>query len=321
MYASEFKTHTAGLLFLAFATTLLLAACNDNGNSNAAETTEYDTSDYPDADLLISADELADRLDDPDIRIVDLSPIRTYQEGRIPGAVHVWWQDTIEIHNEIYGMMSDRDTRRRIFNEAGITGDSFVVAYDDRGGLNAARFVWMLHVVGFDDDVALLNGGRQAWEDNGYALSAADSDVPDGDIPQEANYDVLIGDGDGDVRRAIDDPSTHIIDGRSDEQRRETWFDRLRTGQIPGSIHFPRDETIQQGQVPYFRSAEELMEMLPDDLDPDDGQTLIAYGLHGVAASHTWFTLRLLGFEPVRMYDASWAEWGADQERPIENLE
>jgi thiosulfate/3-mercaptopyruvate sulfurtransferase len=315
------KTSTTRLLFLTMIAVPLLTACAGNGNSGAAETTEFDPETYPNSDLLISAEELAGRIDDPDLRIVDVSPIRTYREGRIPNAVHIWWQDSIEIHNEIYGMMPDPDTRFDLFHTAGITEENSVVIYDDRGGLDAARFVWLLHVVGFDENVALLNGGRQAWESAGFDLTTEDPDITEGGIEQEINYDVLIGDGRGDVRESIEDLQAIIIDGRSEEERQETWFDRLRIGQIPGSIHFPRDETLQDGTVPYFKSADELMGMLPDDLDPNNEQVIIAYGLHGVAASHTWFTLRLLGFEPVRMYDASWAEWGADPDRPIQELE
>ena len=312
-------TRSWRLVFLIALAFPVIAGCANNGNSDAAETTQHPAADYPGGDLLISAEELAARIDDPELRVIDLSPIRTYREGRIPNAIHVWWQDTIEIHNEIYGMMPGHETRADLFVEAGITDESVVVVYDDQGGLHAARFVWLLHVVGFDENVALLNGGRDAWEAAGFDFTTNDSLVEYGGISQEINYDVLI--GAGDVRAAIDDPHSTIMDGRSVDERAETWFERLRSGTIPSSVHFPRDETLQDGQTPYFKSADELFAMLPDDLDPDDDQVFIAYGLHGVAASHTWFTLRLLGLEPVRMYDASWAEWGADPERPIEELE
>jgi thiosulfate/3-mercaptopyruvate sulfurtransferase len=315
------KTRRFACLFLLILTISLLTACGSNGNSSAAETTEFEPESYPNGELLISATDLSAMLDDPDLRIVDLSSLRTYQEGHIPGATHIWWQDTIEIHNEIYGMMANQEARAELFRDAGIDHDSFVVVYDDEGGTYAARLLWLLHVVGFDDNVALLNGGSQAWEAMGYQLTRDPTDVPEGDIPQEINYDVLIGDGRGDIQAALEDSEFAIVDGRSNEERRETWYERLRVGQIPGSVRVPRDRTIQDGAVPYFESAEELLEMLPDDLDPENDQTVIAYGLHGVVASHTWFTLKLLGFENARMYDASWAEWGADPDRPIEELE
>ncbi|UCF96067.1 MAG: hypothetical protein JSV89_12875 [Spirochaetaceae bacterium] len=35
-------------------------------------------------------------------------------------------------------------------------------------------------------------------------------------------------------------------------------------------------------------------------------------------AAHSYFTLRMLGYEDVRLYDGSWAEWGNSEDTPIE---
>src|SRR5699024_9937271 len=129
-------------------------------------------------------------------------------------ATHIWWEDTIEIQNDIYGMMAGEDTRRALFQQAGIDERSNVVVYDDAGGRHAARFLWLLNAVGFER-VSLLNGGRQAWEAAGYDLVTEESEAPAEPIDQEINYGVLI--GADDVQAAVDDPNAVIIDGRSDE--------------------------------------------------------------------------------------------------------
>ena len=47
--------------------------------------------------------------------------------------------------------------------QAGIDDDATVVAYDDAGGVIAARLVWMLRVTGHN--AALLDGGLSRYPD------------------------------------------------------------------------------------------------------------------------------------------------------------
>jgi thiosulfate/3-mercaptopyruvate sulfurtransferase len=107
--------------------------------------------------LLTSVDELASRLEDPDLRIIDcrfdlMAPQAgrdAYLEGHIPGAVYA---DLDKDLSSPVGPESGRHPLPNVadaeatFSRLGIDADSDVVFYDAMGGAIASRAWWLLRV-------------------------------------------------------------------------------------------------------------------------------------------------------------------------------
>src|SRR5215208_2428037 len=88
-----------------------------------------------------------------------------YDRGHLPGAVFVELEDRLAAPaspQEGRHPLPDPERFARGMGELGIGDADTVVAYDDEGGVIAARLVWMLRATGHA--AALLDGGIQAWE-------------------------------------------------------------------------------------------------------------------------------------------------------------
>ena len=239
------RAHRFCTLLLGMLVVVGAFGCRSTVDGIATPPTDPDA--YPNGDLLVSAEWLHAHASDPEIRLVDLSPLHTYKRGHLPGAVHLWWQDTIEVHNDVYGMLAGAPALEAMIRSAGITPDSTVILYDDAGNRYAARFLWALNAVGFDQ-VRLLNGGRQAWEAAGFAMTRDRPSPEPGALDIALSYDVLI--GADDVQARLNDPSVVIVDNRTPEERAETWFRNAFKGggltyaraELRGDLHdFPFD--------------------------------------------------------------------------------
>ncbi|MCX6022447.1 MAG: sulfurtransferase, partial [Chloroflexi bacterium] len=198
----------------------------------------------------------------------------------------------------------------------GVGNDTLVVGYDDEGGHFAARMWWVLAYYGHDR-VKILNGGIQAWQAAGQLLTT-EAPAPRSAVftPGEPRRSIrVLGE---ELRAQLHTPGMALLDVR---RRSEFVGDEVRAargGRVPGSTHLFWQDNLDAERR--FRPADELRERVTEaGVTPD--QRMVTYCQGGVRAAHAAFTLTLLGYENVGMYDGSWAEWGAREEWPLETGE
>jgi thiosulfate/3-mercaptopyruvate sulfurtransferase len=87
-------------------------------------------------------------------------------------------------------------------------------------------------------------------------------------------------------------------------------------GHIPGAIDIEFTRNAQPDPPKVWKSASELRAMYEDaGVTPD--KTVIPYCTTGVRSAATYFTLRLLGYENVRLFTGSFKEWSSHPELPV----
>lgn len=80
-----------------------------------------------DEHMLISADELAEHLDDPHFALIDARPAKQHAAGFIPGSYNLFWKDLIVSDEE--PRLKNLDEVKARFLAAGATKDGLVVNY------------------------------------------------------------------------------------------------------------------------------------------------------------------------------------------------
>ena len=272
---------------------------------------------------LLDVATLRSHLDDPDWLVVDVRHQladtaygeRAYGAGHIPGAVF------LHCDRDLSGAMNGTNGRHPLpeveklalrLGGIGIASHTQVVVYDDAQGMIAGRLWWLLRWLGHER-VALLDGGLQAWQAAGGALTSVEPTLMAQNFvarPRPGLVDAAF------VLERIDTPHMHLVDARGpDRFRGENETIDPVGGHIPGAVNrFFRDNLLPDGR---FKPAADLRAEWLAILAGSPPDLVVHQCGSGVSACLNMVAMEIAGLPGSSLYAGSWSEWCIDPGRPV----
>jgi thiosulfate/3-mercaptopyruvate sulfurtransferase len=232
-----------------------------------------------------------------------------YEEGHIPDAVFVdmdQWLSGPASKEAGRNPLPDPAVFAEGMREAGITDSDVVIAYDDAGGVIAARIVWMLRSIG--RRAAVLDGGIAGYPGE---LETKASRRPGSDFSVQPWPQTLLAD--------ISEASSaqyKVVDARNHDRfaGRQDPIDP-RPGHIPGAVNVPCRENLDPSGRLF--PAERLRDNF-ERAGIVSAENTIAYCGSGVTACHNLLVMEHVGLGQGRLFVGGWSQYGHATERPVE---
>lgn len=272
---------------------------------------------------LIEPADLAARLDDPRLAIVDCRfdlakpgwGALAYEQGHVPHAVYA------HLDRDLAGPVTASTGRHPLPDAAlfattlgrwGIADGTQVIAYDQGNGAFAARLWWLLRWLGHEA-VAVLDGGYAAWQRAGLPVSTAEEPrAPRAFMARPGARPLTT----VELQDALAKRSVLLVDARAADRfagRNET-IDPV-AGHVPGAVNVPFAGNL--GENGSFRTPQQLRERWIAQLRGRSPQEVVAMCGSGVTACHDLLALEIAGLPGARLYAGSWSEWIRDPARPV----
>lgn len=276
----------------------------------------------PDSPLLIAAEGLfADR----NYRFLDATILLPGQKGdpeaafvraHLPGARRFDIDRISDPDASLPHMLPTAAAFAKAMGALGLSDEDTLVFYDRAGSIGACRAWWMSRVFGHRH-AFVLDGGLEAWRAAGGPLVAendAKSEESAAEYRVRPQYRFVA--GMGDVLEAVEQSGTVILDarnaarfaGHAPEPR-----PGVRGGHMPGSVNIPYTDVLDEDGR--FLAPEKLRGIFTSA--GCEGRAPITTCGSGLTAATLTVGLAIAGLPIGRLYDGSWAEWGADCATPV----
>ena len=200
----------------------------------------------------------------------------------------------------------------------GMTQDAQAVVYDRNGSNYCGRLWWMFKWIGHHD-VAVLDGGFQAWEAFGGAVMSGSQAHKLGAFSaarmpvRPSDYQLVTADQ---VAAGIGRGTQTLIDARAAVRfRGEVEPLDLAAGHIPGALNRPFSANI--GNDGLFKPAALLKSEFEALLAGRDPATVVHHCGSGVSALPNLLAMQIAGLGTTALYAGSWSDWCSQADRPV----
>ncbi|MEO6364434.1 MAG: sulfurtransferase [Luteimonas sp.] len=271
---------------------------------------------------LVQAEDLADRLDDGGVVILDCrfalsdpaAGEHAYQQSHIPTAVYVHLDRDLSDHRKQQQgrhPWPDAADFTAMLGARGVTRQSQVVAYDDSDGGYAARLWFLLRALGHET-VAVLDGGWTRWKAAGLPFESAVRNATASRYEARFDSGLLL---DAQQVQAHLDDGGMLVDARAAERFRGEVepLDRV-AGHVPGAVNRPYADNLSNGRFKPANTLRGEFDALRAQHDPDE--VVVMCG-SGVTACHHLLAMEHAGLYGARLFAPSWSGWIADTTRAV----
>jgi thiosulfate/3-mercaptopyruvate sulfurtransferase len=277
---------------------------------------------YANPDGIVSTGWLAAHLDDPRVKVVDVTYFHhslkrdakaEHAARHIPGAVHFDIDDIKMAGDPRPHMLPTPEVFAAKVGALGIANTDRVVCYDMVGLQSAARAWWMFRIFGHDA-VSVLDGGLPKWIAEGRPVAATPTAIRPARF--EAGFRPELVRSLDQVRANLATKAEQVVDaraaGRFQGVEKELWPGR--PGHIPGSRNLPFPDLLDPKDKT-FLPAEQIKARFAE-AGLDLGRPIVASCGSGVTACVVALGAYLVGKDDIPVYDGSWSEWGLREDVP-----
>lgn len=262
--------------------------------------------------VLVETDWLANNLNNKNIVIIDTSDHTQHLRFHIPGSIHIDYSEIVyKRKRDKVSIQIPNDYFMQVLSKYGLSNNSYIIIYDDMGGFNAGRLFWQLEQIGHKR-VSVLNGGLVKWINENRRVNNKNTKLlparytSNGSSKRDNLADI----------NTIKTTNNLLIDARSkDEYIGHPKFPR--TGHIPKAALWNWQDNIDFENAFTIKNESQIKKQQKHIDFSNKKQSIITYCRSGHRASQTYLTLRSMGFENVKLYDGSMAEYSQNKKVPF----